>query len=143
MLQSAWLNHECATKYIAGYFHGTYLPPLYTESSAEVVADNTILVQNLLDRHCRMAKGGAPLVLLEMPPPHVLRSGKPPDSDLFPPCDREGTLRPRAGRRPPVDRVSLHWGLANRFSRAICRCIPERVSSRTRRRDPCCRARPP
>jgi uncharacterized protein (UPF0276 family) len=67
-LQSAWLNHECATKYIAGYSYGTYLPPLYTESSAEVVADNTMLVQNLLDRHCHLANGGAPLVLLEMPP---------------------------------------------------------------------------
>lgn len=67
-LQSAWLNHECATKYIAGYSYGTYLPPLYTEFSAEVVADNTMLVQNLLDRHCRLANGGAPLVLLEMPP---------------------------------------------------------------------------
>ncbi len=68
MLQSAWLNHECATKYIAGYSYGTYLPPLYTESSAEIVADNTTLVQNLLDRHCRLANGSAPLVLLEMSP---------------------------------------------------------------------------
>lgn len=67
-LQCAWMNHECATKYIAGYAYGTYLPPLYTEFSAEVVADNTMLVQNLLDRHCRLANGGAPLVLLEMPP---------------------------------------------------------------------------
>ncbi len=33
----------------------------------EVVADNTVLVQNLLDRHCHLANGGAPLVLLEMP----------------------------------------------------------------------------
>ena len=30
ILQSAWLNHECATKYLAGYHYGTYLPPLYT-----------------------------------------------------------------------------------------------------------------
>ena len=68
MLQSAWLTHECATKYIAGYAYGTYLPPLYTESSAEVVADNTMLVQSLLDQHCHLASGGAPLVLLEMSP---------------------------------------------------------------------------
>jgi uncharacterized protein (UPF0276 family) len=67
-LQSAWLNHECATKHIAGYSYGTYLPPLYTESSAEVVADNTMLVQSDLDRHCRLANGAVPLVLLEMPP---------------------------------------------------------------------------
>ncbi|TKS60825.1 MAG: hypothetical protein EWM72_01131 [Nitrospira sp.] len=67
-LQSAWLNHECATKYIAGYSYGTYLPPLYTESSAEVIADNTMLIQNLLDQHCCLANGDASLVLLEMPP---------------------------------------------------------------------------
>lgn len=67
-LDSAWLNHECATKYIAGYSYGTYLPPLYTESSAAVVAENTILIQDLLDRDCRLANGGTPLVLLEMSP---------------------------------------------------------------------------
>ncbi|MBM4138122.1 MAG: DUF692 family protein [Nitrospira sp.] len=67
-LDSAWLNHECATKSIAGYSFGTYLPPLYTESSAAMVAENTRLVQALLDRHCRLSHGGAPLVLLEMPP---------------------------------------------------------------------------
>lgn len=68
ILDSAWLNHECATKFIAGYSFGTYLPPLYTESSAAMVAENTRLVQDLLDRHCRLSHGGAPLVLLEMPP---------------------------------------------------------------------------
>jgi uncharacterized protein (UPF0276 family) len=68
LLQSAWLNHECATKYMAGYAYGTYLPPLYTDISAAVVADNTVVVQQLLDRHCRLERGGTPLVLLEMPP---------------------------------------------------------------------------
>ena len=67
-LDSAWLNHECAAKYIAGYSYGTYLPPLYTESSAAVVAENTRRMQELLDRHCRLANGGTPLVLLEMAP---------------------------------------------------------------------------
>jgi uncharacterized protein (UPF0276 family) len=67
-LDSAWLNHECATKSIAGYSFGTYLPPLYTESSACMVAENTRFVQELLDRHCRLSDGAAPLVLLEMPP---------------------------------------------------------------------------
>ncbi len=67
-LDSAWLNHECATKYIAGYSYGTYLPPLYTESSASVVAENVLLIQDLLDRHCRLTNGASPLVLLEMPP---------------------------------------------------------------------------
>jgi hypothetical protein len=68
MLESAWLNHECATKYIAGYSYGTYLPPLYTGSSAAVVAVNTMLVQRLLDQRCHLTNGGTPLVLLEMPP---------------------------------------------------------------------------
>jgi len=67
-LDSAWLNHECATKYIAGYSYGTYLPPLYTESSAMVVAENAMLIQDVLDRHCRLANGAAPLLLLELPP---------------------------------------------------------------------------
>lgn len=68
ILDSAWLNHECATKSIGGYAYGTYLPPLYTESSAVVVAENTMVIQELLDRHCRLATGGTPLMLLEMPP---------------------------------------------------------------------------
>ncbi|WHZ28028.1 MAG: hypothetical protein OJF51_002826 [Nitrospira sp.] len=68
ILQSAWLNHECATKYLAGYYYGTYLPPLYTPLSAKVVADNTRLIQRLLDQQCRLANGSTPLVLLEMPP---------------------------------------------------------------------------
>ncbi|BFU92071.1 MAG: hypothetical protein NTAFB01_32580 [Nitrospira sp.] len=68
ILQSAWLNHECATKYLAGYYYGTYLPPLYTPLSAKVVADNTRLVQYLLDQQCRLVNGSTPLVLLEMPP---------------------------------------------------------------------------
>jgi uncharacterized protein len=68
ILQSAWLNHECASKFFAGYCFGTYLPPLYTRSGAEVVADNTRVVQRLLDEQCRLADGSTPLVLLEMPP---------------------------------------------------------------------------
>lgn len=68
LLQSAWLNHECATKYLAGYYFGTYLPPLYTPLSAKVVANNTRLIQHLLDQQCRLANGSTPLLLLEMPP---------------------------------------------------------------------------
>jgi uncharacterized protein (UPF0276 family) len=67
-LQSAWLNHECATKYLAGYHFGTYLPPLYTLFSAKVVVDNTRLIQQRFDQQCRLANGSTPLVLLEMPP---------------------------------------------------------------------------
>ena len=31
ILQSAWMNHECATKHMAGYTVGTYLPPPLTQ----------------------------------------------------------------------------------------------------------------
>ena len=68
ILGSAWLNHECATKLIGGYAYGTYLPPLYTEASAAVVAENTVFMQTVLDHHGRLATGGTPLMLLEMPP---------------------------------------------------------------------------
>ena len=42
-LGSAWLNHECATKHMAGYAFGTYLPPLYTALSASMTAENLAL----------------------------------------------------------------------------------------------------
>ncbi len=68
LLRSTWLNHECATKYMAGYAFGTYLPPLFTEASAAVVADHAMLVQQLIDERCRFENGQTPLLLLEMPP---------------------------------------------------------------------------
>ncbi|MCS6896544.1 MAG: hypothetical protein NZM29_01100, partial [Nitrospira sp.] len=68
ILDSAWLTHECATKCIAGYSYGTYVPPLYTEDGAAVVAENVATAQAMLDRRCRRAEGGSPLLLLEMPP---------------------------------------------------------------------------
>lgn len=68
LLRSAWSNHECATKHIAGYSFGTYLPPLYTASSADVVAKNISLVQAIFDQQAALPGGGSPLFLLEMPP---------------------------------------------------------------------------
>jgi len=67
-IQSVWLNHECAMKQMAGYSFGTYLPPLYTSMSAEVVAENIATVQQAMDRQCGRPDGTAPLFLLEMPP---------------------------------------------------------------------------
>jgi len=67
-IQSFWLNHECAMKQMAGYSFGTYLPPLYTSMSAEVVAENIATVQQAMDRQCGRPDGAAPLFLLEMPP---------------------------------------------------------------------------
>jgi uncharacterized protein (UPF0276 family) len=68
ILQSAWSNHECATKHMAGYSFGTYLPPLYTAASAAVVARNIRAVQAIFDRECRLPGGQSPLFLLELPP---------------------------------------------------------------------------
>ncbi len=68
LLRSAWSNHECATKHIAGYSFGTYLPPLYTASSAEVVAKNINMVQTVFDQQAALPGGGSPLFLLETPP---------------------------------------------------------------------------
>ena len=68
LLRSAWSNHECATKHIAGYSFGTYLPPLYTASSADLVAKNINMVQAIFDQQAALPGGGSPLFLLEMPP---------------------------------------------------------------------------
>ena len=82
-IQSAWLNHECATKYLAGYAFGTYLPPLYTPKSAQVVADNTRQIQDLLDERCHLPNGTTPLVLLEMPPLTYFLPGTIPVQTFF------------------------------------------------------------
>ena len=68
ILASPWLNHECATKQMAGYSFGTYLPPLYTPESANLVADNIALVQERLDRSCPTQAAFGPLFILEMAP---------------------------------------------------------------------------
>ena len=68
LLASPWINHECATKQMAGYSFGTYLPPLYTPESARLVADNIALVQERLDKSLEPGEGMGPLFLLEMPP---------------------------------------------------------------------------
>ncbi len=67
-LNSAWLNHECATKQMAGYAFGTYLPPLYTDLSARMTAQNLVYLQNQVDEQARERGITPALVLLEMPP---------------------------------------------------------------------------
>lgn len=67
-LRSAWLNHECATKQMAGYSFGTYLPPLYTELSARMTAENLAFLQEQVDEQARRHGVDPALVLLEMPP---------------------------------------------------------------------------
>ncbi len=82
-IQSLWLNHECATKQMAGYSFGTYVPPLYTRLSAEVVAANIVMVQQMMDRQGRRADGAAPLFLLEMPPLTYFSAGTIPVPQFF------------------------------------------------------------
>lgn len=63
-----WINHECASKQMAGYSFGTYLPPLFTRGAAGVVAENARYIQARLDRDCVAPAGRVPLLLLELPP---------------------------------------------------------------------------
>jgi uncharacterized protein (UPF0276 family) len=83
MLDSFWLNHECATKQMAGYSFGTYLPPLYTPASARVVADNIALVQGVMDWSSRQGRGAGPLFLLELPPLTYFAAGTVPIPKFF------------------------------------------------------------
>jgi uncharacterized protein (UPF0276 family) len=82
-IQSLWLNHECAMKQMVGYSFGTYVPPLYTPLSAEVVAANIAAVQQMMDRKGRRADGTSPLFLLEMPPLTYFCAGTIPISHFF------------------------------------------------------------
>ena len=82
-IQSLWLNHECAMKQMVGYSFGTYVPPLYTPLSAQVVADNIATVQQAMDRQGRRADGTAPLFLLEMSPLTYFFAGTIPIPHFF------------------------------------------------------------
>jgi uncharacterized protein (UPF0276 family) len=82
-IQSLWLNHECATKQMAGYSFGTYVPPLYTSLSAGVVAENIATVQQAMDRQGGRTDGTTPLFLLEMPPLTYFAAGTIPIPHFF------------------------------------------------------------
>ncbi|HEY7129312.1 MAG TPA: DUF692 family multinuclear iron-containing protein [Nitrospira sp.] len=83
LLCSPWLNHECATKQMAGYTFGTYLPPLYTPESAKLVAGNIALVQERLDKTRKPGDDFGPLFLLEMPPLTYFMAGTISVSEYF------------------------------------------------------------
>ena len=83
ILQSLWLNHECAIKQMAGYSFGTYVPPLYTPLSARIVAGNIAMVQQTMDRLSVRADRTAPLFLLEMPPLTYFAAGMIPIPEFF------------------------------------------------------------
>ena len=82
-LQSLWLNHECAMKQMAGYSFGTYVPPLYTPLSAELVAENIAAVQQTMDRQGGQMDGTVPLFLLEMAPLTYFAAGTIPIPCFF------------------------------------------------------------
>jgi uncharacterized protein (UPF0276 family) len=82
-LRSHWMTHECASKQMAGYAFGTYLPPLFTETSAAVTAEHIVRVQQYLDEHCETANGMGPLFLLEMPPLTYFGFGTVPIARFF------------------------------------------------------------
>ena len=68
ILESRWINHECAAKQMAGYSFGTYLPPLFTQTSIDITAENITRVQRQLDRLCSAVGHPGALFLLETPP---------------------------------------------------------------------------
>ena len=82
-LQSPWLTQECASKQIVGYSFGTYLPPLFTKSSAEVTAQNVAYVQSQLDQLCSFNDETGPLFLLETPPLTYFAFGDLPYAKFF------------------------------------------------------------
>ncbi len=82
-LDAAWVTIECASKQIAGYQFGTYVPPIYTKDGARVTASNVRMVQEFLDERFAGVGSGAPLFLLEVAPLTYFRCGDLPVPDFF------------------------------------------------------------
>jgi uncharacterized protein (UPF0276 family) len=78
-----WINHECATKQMAGFSFGTYLPPLFTATSADVTAAHATRLQLSLAASGQFAADREPLVLLEIPPLTYFAFGDIPVTDFF------------------------------------------------------------
>ncbi len=82
-LGSAWVNHECASKLVGGIPFGTYLPPLFTHPSAQVIASHIRQAQIELDRLVAGTACGGPLLLLELPPLTYFKVGPMPVPEFF------------------------------------------------------------
>jgi uncharacterized protein len=78
-----WINHECAAKHMAGFSFGTYLPPLFTVTSAEVTAAHAVRLQRDLDASGQFAAQQEPLLLLEIPPLTYFAFGDLPVMEFF------------------------------------------------------------
>lgn len=82
-LGSAWVNHECASKLVGGMPFGTYLPPLFTHTSARVIASHICQAQTEFDRLVAGVAYGGPLLLLELPPLTYFKVGPMPVPEFF------------------------------------------------------------
>ncbi|HKN85712.1 MAG TPA: DUF692 family protein [Nitrospiraceae bacterium] len=82
-LGSYWINHECATKQMAGLSFGTYLPALFTAASADVTAAHATRLQYSLAGSGQFAVSREPLVLLEIPPLTYFAFGDMPVTEFF------------------------------------------------------------
>ena len=78
-----WMNHECATKQMAGFSFGTYLPALFTATSADVTAAHAAQLQDSLVVSGQFPKDREPLVLLEIPPLTYFAFGDLPVTEFF------------------------------------------------------------
>jgi uncharacterized protein (UPF0276 family) len=82
-IDAQWVTHECATKQMAGYSFGTYLPPFFSAASARTTAANVRLVQARLDELLSERTTFAPLFLLETPPLTYFAFGDLDVADFF------------------------------------------------------------
>ena len=78
-----WINHECAAKQMAGFPFGTYLPPLFTATSADVTAAHATRLQQSLAASGQFEADREPLVLLEIPPLTYFAFGDLPVTEFF------------------------------------------------------------
>ncbi|MDQ6734459.1 MAG: DUF692 domain-containing protein, partial [Nitrospirota bacterium] len=78
-----WINHECATKQMAGFSFGTYLPALFTATSADVTAAHATRLQQSLAASGQFTADREPLVLLEIPPLTYFGFGDMPVTEFF------------------------------------------------------------
>jgi uncharacterized protein len=78
-----WINHECATKQMAGFPFGTYLPPLFTATSADVTAAHATRLQQSFAASGQFEMDREPLVLLEIPPLTYFAFGDMPVTEFF------------------------------------------------------------
>ncbi|HNP28172.1 MAG TPA: DUF692 family protein [Nitrospirales bacterium] len=83
ILRAHWVNQECAAKEIAGFRFGTYLPPIFSEASAEVTACQAWNAQLHLDQFEWGSEAYSPLFLLENPPLTYFLLGEMPYAEFF------------------------------------------------------------